>query len=59
VGWAVGSAIARRHARSENVLSAAAMQMTFGGLFMLAAATLRREWNHLSFTPRTLVAEST
>jgi len=57
VGWALGSAIARRHARSENVLSAAAMQMTFGGLFMLAAATLRGEWNHLAFTPRTLVAE--
>jgi len=57
VGWAVGSAIARRHARSENVLSAAAMQMTFGGLFMLAAATLRGEWSHLAFTPRTLVAE--
>jgi len=57
VGWALGSAIARRHARSENVLSAAAMQMTFGGLFMLAAATLRGEWSHLAFTPRTLVAE--
>jgi drug/metabolite transporter (DMT)-like permease len=57
VGWALGSAIARRHARSENVLSAAAMQMTFGGLFMLAAATLRGEWSHLAFSPRTLVAE--
>jgi drug/metabolite transporter (DMT)-like permease len=57
VGWALGSAIARRHARSENVLSAAAMQMTFGGLFMLAAATLRGEWSHLAFTPRTLGAE--
>ncbi|HKC56349.1 MAG TPA: EamA family transporter [Vicinamibacterales bacterium] len=57
VGWAIGSAISRRHARSENVLSAAAMQMTFGGLFMLAAATLRGEWSHLAFSPRTLVAE--
>src|SRR5258705_2068979 len=57
VGWAIGQAMSRRHARSENVLSAAAMQMTFGGLFMLAAATLRGEWSHLAFSPRTLVAE--
>src|SRR5258705_4502351 len=41
VGWAIGSAISRRHARSENVLSAAAMQMTFRGLFLLAPPTLR------------------
>jgi drug/metabolite transporter (DMT)-like permease len=57
VGWALGSAISRRHARSENVLSAAAMQMAFGGLFMLVAATLRGEWSHLAFTSRTLAAE--
>ena len=57
VGWALGSALSRRHARKENVLSAAAMQMLFGGLFMLAAATARGEWSHLAFTPRTLFAE--
>jgi drug/metabolite transporter (DMT)-like permease len=57
VGWALGSALSRRHARKENVLSASAMQMLFGGLFMLAAATVRGEWSHLAFTPRTLLAE--
>jgi drug/metabolite transporter (DMT)-like permease len=57
VGWALGSALSRRHARKENVLSAAAMQMLFGGLFMLAAATVRGEWSHLVFTRRTMIAE--
>jgi drug/metabolite transporter (DMT)-like permease len=57
VGWAVGSSLSRRHARQENVLSAAAMQMTFGGVFMLAAGTIRGEWSDLAFTVRTLVAE--
>ena len=57
VGWALGSALSRRHARKENVLSASAMQMLFGGLFMLAAATVRGEWSHLAFTARTLLAE--
>ena len=57
VGWAIGSAISRRHARAEHVLSASAMQMMFGGLFMLAAATVRGEWSHLAFNTRTLAAE--
>ena len=57
VGWAAGSALSRRHAREENVLSAAAMQMAFGGVFMLVAGTLRGEWSHLAFTQRTLAAE--
>jgi drug/metabolite transporter (DMT)-like permease len=57
VGWALGSALSRRHARQENVLSAAAMQMTFGGLFMLAAATARGEWSRLAFTTRSTLAE--
>ena len=57
VGWAAGSALSRRHAREANVLSAAAMQMAFGGIFMLIAGTLRGEWSRLAFTPRTLAAE--
>ena len=57
IGWALGSALSRRHAREENVLAAAAMQMTFGGIFMLIAGTLRGEWSHLTFTERTLAAE--
>jgi len=42
-GWALGSSYARRHARQENVLSTAAMQMTFGGLF---------RWQSQPSTPR-------
>jgi len=57
VGWAAGSALSRRHARAENVLSAAAVQMVSGGVFMLIAGTLRGEWGHLAFTQRTLAAE--
>jgi drug/metabolite transporter (DMT)-like permease len=57
IGWALGSALSRRHARDENVLAAAAMQMTFGGIFMLIMGTLRGEWSDLAFTPRTLAAE--
>lgn len=57
VGWAIGSSLARRHARQENVLAAAAMQMTFGGLFMLLAGTVRGEWSHLAFTTRSILAE--
>jgi len=57
VGWALGSSLSRRQALRENVMSAAAMQMLFGGLVMLAVATVRGEWNQLAFTPRTAIAE--
>jgi len=57
VGWALGSSLSRRHARKENVLSAAALQMLFGGIFMLAAATAGGEWGRVTFNTRTLLAE--
>jgi drug/metabolite transporter (DMT)-like permease len=57
IGWALGSSYSRRHAREENALGASALQMIFGGLFMLAAALVRGEFAELSFTPRTLAAE--
>jgi drug/metabolite transporter (DMT)-like permease len=57
IGWALGSALSRRRAREENVLSAAALQMLFGGLFMLAAGTARHEWSQLAFTMRSTLAE--
>jgi drug/metabolite transporter (DMT)-like permease len=58
VGWALGSALSHRRARDENVLSAAALQMLFGGLFMCAAATARHEWSQLTFTLRSTLAET-
>ena len=51
-GWAVGSAYTRRHVMPQDVLGSAALQMFFGGLFMLIAGTLSGEWGDLSFNQR-------
>jgi drug/metabolite transporter (DMT)-like permease len=56
LGWALGSAYSRRHARNDHILGTTALQMLFGGLMMLAAGTVRGEWQHLFFTPRTATA---
>jgi drug/metabolite transporter (DMT)-like permease len=58
IGWATGSSYSRRHAREENALGAAALQMIFGGIFMALAATFRGEWSELTFTWRSALAES-
>jgi len=57
IGWALGSSYSRRHARTENALGAAALQMIFGGLLMLIAGTVRGEWANLTFTWRSAIAE--
>jgi drug/metabolite transporter (DMT)-like permease len=57
VGWALGSAYGKRHAREENALAAAALQMFFGGAAMLLAGTARGEWAQLTFSTRSLWAE--
>ena len=57
-GWALGSTISRRHAREENVLMAAALQMLIGGIFMMIAGTLDGEWHRLAFSVRTIAAET-
>ena len=56
-GWSVGSVLSRRHIREASPFVAAAMQMAFGGAFMLVAATVRGEWSQLAFNQRTLAAE--
>ena len=56
LGWSLGSAYSRRHARTDNVLGTSALQMLAGGLIMTAAGTLRGEWAHLSFSARTTAA---
>ena len=57
VGWAAGSSYARHrgrgHARDENVLATAALEMLFGGLVLLAAGLALHETSRLAFTPRT------
>ena len=57
LGWSLGSSYSRRHGREENALGAAALQMIFGGVIMLIAATILGEWRNLTFTPRTFAAE--
>jgi drug/metabolite transporter (DMT)-like permease len=57
IGWAVGTSYSKRHAPEENALAAAALQMCFGGLAMLAAATVRGEWSQLAFSARSGAAE--
>jgi drug/metabolite transporter (DMT)-like permease len=55
-GWAIGSSYTRRHVVPKDVLGSAAMQMLFGGVYMLVVGSLLGEWRGLSFTPRTSVA---
>ena len=57
IGWSLGSSYAKRQARHQNALTDSAFQMLFGGIVMLAVATVRGEWTQLSFTPRTIGAE--
>lgn len=56
LGWSLGSAYSRRQGRDDHVLGTTAYQMLAGGLMMMAAGTLRGEWSHLTFTPRTAAA---
>jgi drug/metabolite transporter (DMT)-like permease len=55
-GWAIGSAYTRRHVMPKDVLGSAALQMFFGGLFMLTAGTFSGEWGRLAFNTRTTAA---
>jgi drug/metabolite transporter (DMT)-like permease len=57
VGWSIGSSWSKRRPSEENAIMASALQMIFGGLCLLVAATVRGEWHDLAFTPRSLGAE--
>ena len=52
-GWALGSSYSKRHARNDHILGTTALQMLGGGLMMVAAGTVRGEWQQLYFTQRT------
>ena len=56
IGWALGSAYSRRHARNDNILGTTALQMLAGGLMMLLAGLVRGEFQQLFFTTRTTTA---
>ena len=53
LGWAVGSMYARRRSVHENVLTAAAFEMLFGGLALLAVGVALGEWMAVVINPRT------
>jgi drug/metabolite transporter (DMT)-like permease len=55
-GWSLGSAYSKRHGRSDNAFTTATFEMIFGGLMLLAAATVRGEWQALSFNTRTTLS---
>lgn len=56
LGWAVGSAYARRRGSQENVLVAAAFEMLFGGIALLIVALLLRERMMVPVTTRSAAA---
>jgi drug/metabolite transporter (DMT)-like permease len=53
IGWAFGSSYAKRLSQTADVLASAAMQMMFGGAWMLLAATVAGEWPRLHFNVAT------
>lgn len=55
-GWAIGSAYTRRHVMPRDVFGSAALQMFFGGVFLMLAGTLAGEWPRLAFNMRTTIA---
>ena len=56
IGWSLGSAYSRRHAREDHVLGTTALQMLAGGVLMSIAGTLRGEWSQLWFNERSAIA---
>ncbi len=68
IGWSIGSSYSKRQGKRaeksggadpngpDEVLGSTAYQMLAGGLIMMAAGTLRGEWNDLFFTTRTSIA---
>jgi drug/metabolite transporter (DMT)-like permease len=55
-GWALGSVYGRRREQAENVLGAVAIEMLFGGLWLLAAGLVRGEQAMLAFSARSIAA---
>jgi drug/metabolite transporter (DMT)-like permease len=56
LGWAIGSAYAKRHKRDENLFAATAVQIMFGGAVLIGVAAITGEWGDIAPTSRSLLA---
>jgi drug/metabolite transporter (DMT)-like permease len=56
LGWAIGSAYAKRHRREENLFAATAVQIMFGGAILMVVATITGEWVDMAPTSHSLLA---
>jgi len=56
LGWSIGSSYSKRHARSTNVFSAAALQMLIGGAMMLAISIGLGEWTGFHVSTSSAIA---
>ena len=56
LGWAVGSAYAKRHKRQDNLFATTAVQIICGGAILMVVATISGEWPEVRPTPRSLLA---
>lgn len=56
LGWAMGTAYARRHPSASDPLTASAVQMLLSGVMLLGLATAAGEWSVLHFSERSLAA---
>jgi drug/metabolite transporter (DMT)-like permease len=56
LGWAIGSAYAKRHKREDNLFAATAVQIMCGGVILVIVATVTGEWSQVAPTPRSLFA---
>ena len=56
LGWAIGSAYAKRHKRDDNLFAATAVQIMFGGAILMVVATMAGEWGNIAPTSASLIA---
>jgi drug/metabolite transporter (DMT)-like permease len=56
LGWAIGSAYAKRHKREDNLFAATTVQIICGGAILMVVATVTGEWAATAPTPRSLTA---
>jgi drug/metabolite transporter (DMT)-like permease len=56
LGWAIGSAYAKRHKRNENLFAATSVQIMFGGAILMGVATVTGDWNSVAPTPVSMLA---